>query len=154
MNRRFKGVSLSIETIIIIVLCVLVLVLISIFVLNAFNPTGEQITSDAQLNAECSEWRRYGHDYNLFTEENYPGLVQKYKFAPIAESYCSNMVASQYVDCSTPEPQCEGEAEEGEEPPKVECCFGTKPEGWVCYCKGTSTQDCQNKDGCKWAPRG
>lgn len=129
---KLKGVSLSIETIIIIVICVLVLVVVILFFTGIFNPSGEGLTSEANLWRECMDWQKSGFDYTEF--DNYPGLNEKYKVEIVAENVCRGIMSVNYVECD----DCS--------------CFGTQPTDYVCCCEGKEAADCSSCTGCKWAP--
>ncbi len=87
---KLKGVSLSIQTIIIIVISVLVLAVIVLFFTGTFNPAAEGLTSEANLQKECLDWRRYSYDYDHFDSTNYPGLEEKFDGAITAKAYCTS----------------------------------------------------------------
>ncbi len=87
---KLKGVSLSIETIIVIVICALVLITILLFFSGTFTPTAKGVTSEAQLDSECMDWQGHGYSYKDFSEnvDKYPGLLANYKGAITAKRRC------------------------------------------------------------------
>lgn len=91
---KLKGVSLSVETIIIIVICILVLAVIVLFFTGVFNPAGKGITSEANLQKECNEWREHFYSNESFncssSPQNYPNLCNRFnKNYTEAKNYCT-----------------------------------------------------------------
>jgi len=90
-----KGVSLSIETIVIIVICVLVLVVVALFFSGTFNPPASGIGEEAKLQKECNEWRWhfYSNDTNVFNNNTYPNLWNQFNKDPEkARKYCEGKI--------------------------------------------------------------
>ncbi|MCK4429229.1 MAG: hypothetical protein KAU95_02545 [Candidatus Aenigmarchaeota archaeon] len=84
---ELKGISLSIETIIILIVCVLVLVVSILFFTDVYNRGAEVTLEQQKLSAECLKWDRHSHDHALL--ENYPTLNEVFDGDPIkAEEYC------------------------------------------------------------------
>ncbi|MCK4730310.1 MAG: hypothetical protein KAT28_03250 [Candidatus Aenigmarchaeota archaeon] len=82
MDRKLKGMSLPIETIVVIVVCILILVIVILFFGGGFNRPAGEITLEGQLRTECNEWGRdSGYQHNAATymvPEAYPALHLKY----------------------------------------------------------------------------
>ncbi len=128
---KLKGVSLSIQTIIIIVISVLVLAVIVLFFTGIFNPAAEGLTSEANLQKECLDWRRYSYDYDHFDSTNYPGLEEKFDGAITAKAYCSGLSA-------------EVNLEEASDPTS---CEGIPMPNHVCCCREDDPTDCDWYEG-------
>ncbi len=89
---KLKGVSLSIETIIVIVICVLVLAVVVLFYTGIFNPAALGLTSEANLWKECNEWRRHSYSSDYFFSGNCSNLNSNFNSnATKAKEYCTGM---------------------------------------------------------------
>ena len=115
MDRKFKGVSLSINTVIIIVVCFLVMAVVILFFTGTFNPAANATATEAELKKECLEWQREGYSYETFF--NYPTLKNNFRNAIFAKMYCELGVHK------SKKLEPDGN------------CPGTDPgTGWVCCC--------------------
>lgn len=88
---KLKGVSLSIETIIVLIICVIVLVVTTLFFSGVFNPGAETAADQSSLSRECLKWswQSYNHTYFENNLKNYPVLNKTFNGNPIgAENYC------------------------------------------------------------------
>ena len=136
--NKLKGVSLSIETVIIIIVCVLVLAVIVLFFMGVFKLPSEGVYSEAELTAECMDWSHYSYDFEKF-ETLCPKLNDTYKIAIVAKNWCTSRIAASYIECDNN--YCGSEDPPSDTP------------DWVCCCKGKDKDtDCPKRDDCNWAP--
>ena len=126
--EKLKGISLSVETIIIITICILVFTVIILFFTGIFKIPSKSLYTEAELNAECMEWSYHNYDFKEFG--NYTKLKNTYKIAPIAKSWCESRTVVNYIECS-----------------EDKCDMPSPNSTWKCYCK-----DCDRKEDCKWSP--
>ena len=92
---KLKGISLSIETIIVLIICVLVLVVTTLFFSGAFAPGAESTVEQSALTRECLEWSWHKCDHTYFEEniEEFPALNKNFKGDPVkAEDYCPGCI--------------------------------------------------------------
>ncbi len=102
---KLKGVSLSIQTIIIIVISVLVLAVIVLFFTGTFNPAAEGLTSEANLQKECNKWRRHFYSSDYFFSGNCSNLNSRFNNdATKAKEYCTGMKGAEPPSGATTPP--------------------------------------------------
>ncbi len=94
MEVKLKGLSLSIETVIIIAVCLLVLITTILFWREGFNPPAKDIILEGQLRTECNNWGRISnnkYDTTTYNAEDYPELNKFHNDAEDAKKFCTGL---------------------------------------------------------------
>ena len=94
MKNKLKGISLSIETIIIIAICLLVLITTILFWTEGFNPPAKDILLEKELRIECNNWGRssnYEYRAETYNNEDYPELSKLHSDAEDAKKFCTGL---------------------------------------------------------------
>ncbi len=88
---KLKGISLSIETIVILIVCVIVLVVTTLFFSGVFNPGAETVGDQSSLSRDCLRWSWHKQDHEHYKDhlKDYPALNKTFGNNPLeAENYC------------------------------------------------------------------